>query len=112
MLLTALLCASLRFAAPQVTEADRPERSIVAAVTAYSVVWSFRRVKQAEHRCYRQHSSGAGIKTCTCYRVLPRSESVIDSKFMHDNYSAPTLPNAPLVVATPHEISSLRFSDA
>ncbi|CAI5957622.1 unnamed protein product [Closterium sp. NIES-64] len=90
-----------------VTESDRQEKHIVATVDKYTVIWPFRRVKQLEHDCYTRQVGR--LKECTCYRVAPRNESVIDSKFMHDDYAGPSLPEAPLVVATPHQVASLRF---
>eukprot|EP00897_Mesotaenium_endlicherianum_P009255 jgi/Mesen1/8358/ME000463S07795 len=86
-----------------VTEEGRQERNIVASVGQYSVVWNFRRVKQTDHDCYRYSE---GLKSCYCYKIVPRDESIIDSQFMHDNHTGIGSPEAPLVVATPHRISS------
>lgn len=86
-----------------VTEEGRQERNIVVTVGSYSVIWSFRRVKQTEHECYR---TSTGLKTCYCYKIVPKDESIIDSRFMHDNYASSRSPEAPLVVATPHQVSS------
>lgn len=86
-----------------VTEEGRQERNIVVTVGSYSVIWSFRRVKQTEHECYRL---SIGLKTCYCYKIVPKDESIIDSRFMHDNYASTRSPEAPLVVATPHQVSS------
>ena len=87
----------------QVTESGRHERNIVASIGQYSVVWNFRRVKQSEHECYRV---GEGLKTCYCYKIVPKEENVIESRFMHDDFVSNRSPEAPLVVATPAMISS------
>lgn len=75
----------------------------MASVGQYSVVWNFRRVKQSEHLCYRGQQ---GLKSCYCYKVLLRDKDVVDSRFMHDNYQGASSPEAPLVVATPEDITS------
>ena len=86
-----------------VTEADAQERNLVATVGQYSVVWNFRRVKQSGHECYAHQM---GVKTCYCYKIVPKTESIVDSKFMHDSFLGAASPEAPLVVATPAQVSS------
>ncbi|KAJ7534538.1 hypothetical protein O6H91_13G098300 [Diphasiastrum complanatum] len=86
-----------------VTESGKMERHLVVTVGNFTVIWDFRRVKQSDHECYR-HSKGN--KTCYCYKIVPKDESIIDSKFMHDKFNSPYSPEAPLVVATPRYISS------
>ncbi|MCO5561336.1 hypothetical protein L7F22_014957 [Adiantum nelumboides] len=89
-----------------VTESGRQERNLVATVGNFSVVWNFRRVKESNHECYQVTR---GLKSCYCYRVIPKEESIVDSKFMHDSFSSVS-PNAPLVVATPMNVSSFNVS--
>jgi hypothetical protein len=86
-----------------VTDADIQERNLVATVGQYSVVWNFRRVKQSNHECYQNQT---GVKTCYCYKIVPKTESIVDSKFMHDSFLGAASPEAPLVVATPAQVSS------
>lgn len=89
-----------------VTESGKQERNLVTTVGKFTVVWNFRRVKDSTHECYRYMQ---GLKSCYCYRVIPKEESIVDSKFMHDNYSSNS-PNAPLVVATPLNVSSFNVA--
>lgn len=87
-----------------VTEQGKYERNIVVTAKEYTVVWNFRRVKQNDHFCYT--SQAEGLKSCTCYKIVPRKESVVASKFMHENFTGASS-EVPLVVATPHDVSSL-----
>jgi hypothetical protein len=73
----------------------------VASVGNVSVVWNFARVKESNHECYQVTR---GLKSCYCYRIIPKDESIVDSKFMHESYTSMS-PNAPLVVATPKKVS-------
>eukprot|EP00249_Psilotum_nudum_P020449 c27709_g1_i1 orf=144-1970(-) len=88
-----------------VTESGRQERHLVASVGNFTVIWNFRRVKDSNHACY-QHTQG--LKSCYCYKIVPKEESIVDSKFMHDNYTSSS-PEAPLVVATPKNVSSFNL---
>ena len=87
----------------QVTEEGRQERNIVASVGQYSVIWNFRRVKQSDHKCYKLQE---GLKSCYCYKVVLRQHDIVDSRFMHDNFMGSSSPEAPLVVATPDDVTS------
>ncbi|KAH7302214.1 hypothetical protein KP509_23G061000 [Ceratopteris richardii] len=89
-----------------VTESGRQERNLVTTVGSFTVVWNFRRVKESNHECYHVMR---GLKTCYCYRIIPKEESIVDSKFMHDSFSSAS-PNAPLVVATSKSVSSFNVS--
>lgn len=82
----------------QVTEGERQERNLVASVGKFTVIWNFRRVKESNHECYR---ATQGLKSCYCYRIIPKEESVVDSKFMHDS----TFSGSPILVATPKKVS-------
>ncbi|GBG88135.1 hypothetical protein CBR_g46624 [Chara braunii] len=90
-----------------VTESGRQERSIVAAAGNSTVVWDFRRAKQANHPCYA--NGGEGIKTCYCYKLKKKADMVVESRFMHDNFHGPGSPEAPVVVATPGDLSTFQF---
>ncbi|OIT27433.1 PREDICTED: protein CYPRO4-like [Nicotiana attenuata] len=90
-----------------VTESGKQERHLVAAVGKFSVIWNFQQVKDSAHRCYQnQH----GLKSCYCYKIVPKDESVVESRFMHDKYAVSDSPEAPLVVATPMKVTSISMS--
>eukprot|EP00898_Chlorokybus_atmophyticus_P008096 jgi/Chlat1/8288/Chrsp78S07705 len=83
-----------------VTENGKKERWVVASVGNDTVVWNFTRVKDRSHECY---IGTEGLKTCYCYRLIPKSEQVVASEFMHDRHSSG---DGQLVVATPHDVYS------
>ncbi|XP_052194603.1 protein CYPRO4 [Diospyros lotus] len=90
-----------------VTENGKQERHLVATVGKFSVIWNFQQVKNSAHECYRnQH----GLKSCYCYKIVPKDESIVDSRFMHDRFAVSDSPEAPLVVATPMKVSSFSMS--
>jgi hypothetical protein len=91
----------------QVTENGKQERHLVATVGKYSVVWNFLQVKNSHHECYQYQE---GLKSCYCYKVIPKDESIVASRFMHDRYSVSDSPEAPLVVATPMKVTSFSIS--
>ncbi|KAK9818259.1 hypothetical protein WJX72_009697 [[Myrmecia] bisecta] len=87
-----------------VTQAGRQERWIVASCGNYTVLWNFRQVKLANPDVV----SYGGLTTVTNYHLIPKSESVVDSVFMHDNYAAsPSANDSSMVVVTKHAIWSL-----
>ncbi|KAB1200753.1 Protein CYPRO4 [Morella rubra] len=90
-----------------VTENGKQERHLVATVGKFSVVWDFQQVKNSAHECYRNLE---GLKSCYCYKILLKDESIVESRFMHDNFAVNDSPEAPLVVATPMKISSISLS--
>ncbi|CAN1133469.1 Protein CYPRO4 [Linum perenne] len=90
-----------------VTENGRQERHIVATVGKFSVIWDFHQVKNSAHGCYRNQQ---GLKSCYCYKIVLKDESIVESRFMHDNYASTNSPEAPLVVATPMKVSSFSLS--
>ncbi|CAA7030763.1 unnamed protein product [Microthlaspi erraticum] len=93
-----------------VTESGKQERHIVATVGKFSVIWDLERVKNSGHECYRNQQ---GLKSCYCYKILLKDESIVESRFMHDNFSFSgnkSSPEAPLVVATPQKVSSISLS--
>ncbi|KAL6270399.1 hypothetical protein ACE6H2_027310 [Prunus campanulata] len=90
-----------------VTENGKQERHLVATVGKFSVVWDFQQVKNSAHECYRNQQ---GLKSCYCYKILLKDESIVESRFMHDNYAVTDSPEAPLVVATPMKVSSISLS--
>ncbi|KAJ4836328.1 Protein cypro4 [Turnera subulata] len=90
-----------------VTENGKQERHLVATVGKFSVIWDFQQVKNTAHHCYRNQQ---GLKSCYCYKIVLKDESIVESRFMHDNYAVTNSPEAPLVVATPMKISSISLS--
>ncbi|GKD70016.1 CYPRO4 protein, partial [Tanacetum coccineum] len=52
-----------------------------------------------------------GLKSCYCYKLMTKDESIIESRFMHDKYAVSDSPEAPLVVATPQKVNSFSMSD-
>ncbi|MED6194889.1 Protein cypro4 [Stylosanthes scabra] len=90
-----------------VTENGRQERHIVATVGKFSVIWNFQQVKDGSHECYQNQQ---GLKSCYCYKIVLRDDSIVDSRFMHDNFAVTDSPEAPLVIATPMKVSSFSIS--
>ncbi|KAK9942109.1 hypothetical protein M0R45_007797 [Rubus argutus] len=90
-----------------VTESGKQERHLVATVGKFSVIWDFQQVKNSAHECYRNQQ---GLKSCYCYKILLKDESIVESRFMHDKYAVSDSPEAPLVVATPMKVSSISLS--
>ncbi|KAM7251941.1 hypothetical protein ACFE04_023824 [Oxalis oulophora] len=90
-----------------VTESGKQERHLVATVGKFSVIWDFDRVKNTGHDCYRNQQ---GLKSCYCYKIVLKDESIVESRFMHDKYAVSDSPEAPLVVATPAKVSSFSLS--
>lgn len=97
----------LSFFYVQVTEGGKQERHLVATVGKFSVVWNFQQVKNSAHHCYQNQQ---GLKSCYCYKIVPKDESIIESRFMHDKFALTDSPEAPLVVATPMKVSSFSMS--
>lgn len=89
-----------------VTESGKQERHLVATVGKFSVIWDFQRVKNSGHECYKNQQ---GLKSCYCYKLMTKDESIIESLFMNDKYAA--VGEAPLVMATPKKITSFSMSD-
>ncbi|XP_030460528.1 protein CYPRO4 isoform X2 [Syzygium oleosum] len=90
-----------------VTENGKQERHLVATVGKFSVIWNFQQVKNGSHECYRHQE---GLKSCYCYKIVPKDESIVDSRFMHDKFAVTDSPEAPLVIATPLKVSSFSIS--
>uniref|UniRef100_A0A2P2IV68 Uncharacterized protein MANES_18G036900 n=1 Tax=Rhizophora mucronata TaxID=61149 RepID=A0A2P2IV68_RHIMU len=90
-----------------VTENGKQERHLVATVGKFSVIWNFQQVKNGSHECYRNQ---AGLKSCYCYKIVLRDDSIVDSRFMHDKFAVSESPEAPLVIATPLKVSSFSIS--
>uniref|UniRef100_J3LHV5 Uncharacterized protein n=1 Tax=Oryza brachyantha TaxID=4533 RepID=J3LHV5_ORYBR len=91
-----------------VTENGKQEKHLVATVGKFSVIWNFQQVKDSNHECYRDQE---GLKSCYCYKVVLKDESIVDSRFMHENFSTTDSPEAPLVVATPMKVSSFSIAN-
>ncbi|XP_002989333.2 protein CYPRO4 [Selaginella moellendorffii] len=90
-----------------VTEGGREERHLVVSVGNYTVIWDFKRVKQSQHNCYK--NAGEGLKSCYCYKIVPKEDNIVDSMFMHDNFVTGKSPEAPLIVATPKHVTSFNI---
>ncbi|XP_030523222.1 protein CYPRO4 [Rhodamnia argentea] len=90
-----------------VTENGKQERHLVATVGKFSVIWDFQQVKNSAHQCYQNQQ---GLKSCYCYKILLKDESIVESRFMHDKFAVSDSPEAPLVVATPMKVSSISLS--
>ncbi|XP_009108804.1 protein CYPRO4 [Brassica rapa] len=90
-----------------VTEDGKQERHVVATVGKFSVIWNFQQVKNGSHECYHDQE---GLKKCYCYKIVLRNESIVDSRFMNDNFAVSGSPEAPLVIATPMKVSSFSIS--
>ncbi|XP_008220222.2 PREDICTED: protein CYPRO4 [Prunus mume] len=90
-----------------VTENGKQERHLVATVGKFSVIWNFQQVKDGSHECYRHQE---GLKSCYCYKIVLKDDSIVDSRFMHDKFAVTDSPEAPLVIATPMKVSSFSIS--
>lgn len=90
-----------------VTEEGKQERHIVVTVGKFSVIWNFQQVKNSAHECYRNQQ---GLKSCYCYKIVLKDESIVDSRFMHEKFAVSNSPEAPLVVATPMKVTSFSMS--
>ncbi|KQK01088.1 protein CYPRO4 [Brachypodium distachyon] len=91
-----------------VTENGKQEKHLVATVGKFSLIWNFQQVKDSNHHCYRDQE---GLKSCYCYKVVLKDESIVDSRFMHENFATSDSPEAPLVVATPMKVSSFSIAN-
>ncbi|KAF9687571.1 hypothetical protein SADUNF_Sadunf02G0107200 [Salix dunnii] len=90
-----------------VTENGKQERHLVATAGKFSAIWNFQQVKNGSHECYRNQE---GLKSCYCYKVVLKDDSIVDSRFMHDKFAVSDSPEAPLVIATPMKVSSFSIS--
>lgn len=90
-----------------VTEEGKQERHIVVTAGKFSVIWNFEQVKNSGHDCYRNQQ---GLKSCYCYKIVLKDESIVDSRFMHEKFAVSDSPEAPLVVATPMKVTSFSMS--
>ena len=67
-----------------------------------------RQVKLAEPTT----TSYGGLTTCTNYHLIKKQESVVDSVFVHDNYTrSPGANDNSMVVVTKHQVWSLADDD-
>ncbi|KAK9054337.1 hypothetical protein SSX86_025415 [Deinandra increscens subsp. villosa] len=92
-----------------VTEDGKQERHLVATVGKFSVIWNFQQVKDGSHECYKNQ---VGLKSCYCYKIVPKDDSIVESRFMHEKFAVSDSPEAPLVVATPMKVSSFSISSS
>ncbi|XP_024395193.1 protein CYPRO4 [Physcomitrium patens] len=88
-----------------VTEEGKQERYLVVSAGTFTVVWNFDIVKDSTHDCYKHQT---GLKSCYCYEVVAKPESIVQSTFMHEKFLDDS-GEAPLVVATRQELSSFNL---
>lgn len=69
-----------------VTERGRQERWVVASCGNYTVRWNLRVVKIAD----ASTTSSGGLTTVYQYQLIAKNEHIVDSTFVHDNYSRGT----------------------
>ncbi|XP_073272333.1 protein CYPRO4-like [Primulina huaijiensis] len=86
-----------------VTESGKQEKHLVATVGKFSVIWNFQLIRNSAHSCYQNQQ---GPKSCYCYKIVSKDESIIESQFMHDKFTFRNSPEAPLVVATAMKVTS------
>ncbi|KAF5790144.1 putative vacuolar import/degradation Vid27 [Helianthus annuus] len=86
-----------------VTSDGKQERHLVATVGKFNVIWNFQQVKDGSHKCYRNQ---VGLKSCYCYKIVPKDDLIVDSHFMHEKFAVSDSPEAPLVVSTPMKVNS------
>ncbi|ERN06708.1 protein CYPRO4 [Amborella trichopoda] len=91
-----------------ITENGKQERHLVASVGKFSIIWNFHQVKKSGHECYRNQE---GLKSCYCYKIVLKDESIVESRFMHERFAVSHSPEAPLVVATPMKVSSISMAN-
>lgn len=86
-----------------VTDADRTERWICASVGNYTVLWNFRQVKIAQ-----PSTTSVGnlltIQDPGMYYLLQKRESIVDSQFLHDNFTGSGGSADSVLVATTHNV--------
>lgn len=96
-----------------ITEQGSQERWIVASCGNFSVLWNFTEVKA--NRASDTVSHG-GLATCTTYNIISKTESVVDSVFLHDRHTQTPLKHqagteSSLVVATTNYLWSCAEDD-
>jgi len=87
-----------------ITDNNRKERYIVASCGNYTVQWNFRAVKIAKPDVVTN-----GLTTVQKYALIPKSEHIIDTTFMHDNFSSHG--DASLVVLTKQRVYNVEDDD-
>jgi hypothetical protein len=92
-----------------VTERGHSERWIVASCGNFTVLWNFRAVKAAKPVIV----SLGGLTTVSAYNLIPKSEHVVDSVFMHEKFcrTAGGVDEAAMVVATKRAVYTVADSD-
>lgn len=88
-----------------ITDASRKERYIVASCGKYTVQWNFRAVKVAKPDVLTN-----GLTTVQKYALIPKSENIVDTTFMHDTYSSRGA-SSPLVVITKQRVYNVDEDD-
>ena len=87
-----------------VGDGNSKERYIVATCGRYTVQWNFRSVKIA-----RPDIVTNGLTTIQKYTLIPKSEDIVDTSFMH-NVGAVRSPNS-LVVLTKQRVWNVEEDD-
>lgn len=88
-----------------ITEKGRQERYIVASCGNYTIKWNFRSIKLAEPDLVTN-----GLTTITTYQMIPKTEHVIDTTFMHENYAHGD--DASMVVLTEKHVFNIDDTDS
>ena len=87
-----------------ITDQNRKERYIVASCGNYTIQWNFRSVKIAKPDVITN-----GFTTITTCTLIPKSEHILDTTFMHDAYSSHGDPS--LVVLTKQRVYNIDEED-
>ncbi|WPT10914.1 Protein CYPRO4 [Picochlorum sp. SENEW3] len=87
-----------------ITDQNRKERYIVASCGNFTVQWNFRSVKIAKPDVITN-----GFTTITRCTLIPKSEHILDTTFMHDAYSSHGDPS--LVVLTKQKVYNVEEDD-
>jgi hypothetical protein len=83
-----------------ITEQQHTERWIAASCGNYTILWNFRRIKQAKPTVVSQ-----GAHTiCDHYTMILKNENVVESSFLHDKYAVMPQSKNALLVATKHAV--------
>ena len=88
-----------------ITDNARKERYIVASCGRYTVQWNFRAVKVAKPDVITN-----GLTTVQKYTLIPKSENIVDTTFMHDTFASRGT-TSPLVVLTKQRVYNVDDDD-
>jgi len=88
-----------------ITDNARKERYIVASCGRFTVQWNFRAVKVAKPDVITN-----GLTTVQKYTLIPKSENIVDTTFMHDTFASHGT-TSPLVVLTKQRVYNVDDDD-